>query len=50
MLQVRMEENELHLCHLILFYFRKGRNAVQIVKRICAVHGDGAVADSTAHK
>ncbi|KZC12778.1 hypothetical protein WN55_04300 [Dufourea novaeangliae] len=27
----------------MLFYFRKGKNATQTTKKICTVHGDGAV-------
>jgi len=35
---------------LMLFYFRKGKNAAQTAKKICIVYGDSAVAESTVRK
>jgi len=45
-----MEENKVHFRHLMLFYFRKGKNAAQTAKKICIVYGDSAVAESTIRK
>lgn len=41
----------MHFRHLMLFYFRRGRKAVQTAKKICAVYGDCAIAKrSTVRK
>ena len=32
------------------YYFKKGKNATEIQKKICAVYGEGAVADRTCQK
>lgn len=45
-----MEENKIHFRHLMLFYFRKSKNAVQATKKICNIYGDNAVAESTVRK
>lgn len=45
-----MEDNELHFCHLMLFYFWKSKNAVKTAKILCAVYCDGTIAESTDHK
>jgi len=45
-----MKENKVHSRHLMLFYFRKGKNAAQTAKKICIVYGDSAVAESTVRK
>ena len=29
----------------MLYYFKKGKNATEIQKKICAVYGEGAVTD-----
>ena len=29
--------------HIILYYFKKGKNTTEIQKKICAVYGEGAV-------
>lgn len=43
-LTVKMkEENKMHFRHLMLFNFRKGKNAIETTKKICAVYGDGVV-------
>lgn len=39
-----------HIRHIILFYFRKGKNATQTQKKICAVYGEDAVTDRTCQK
>jgi len=35
-----MAENKEHFRHIMLFYFRKGKNASQTQKKICAVYGE----------
>lgn len=45
-----MEDNKLHFRHLMLFYFRKGENTTQATKEICAVYGEGALAERTVRK
>lgn len=38
-----MEENKVHIRHILLFCFRKGRNAAQTRREICDVYGAEAV-------
>jgi len=45
-----MEENKVHFRYLMLFYFRKGKNAAQTENKICIVYGDHAVAESIIRK
>jgi len=45
-----MEENKVHFRHLMLFFYRKGKNATQMANKICAVYGEGAVAERTVRK
>ena len=40
----------MHCRHLMLFFYRKGKNATQTANKICAVYGDGAIADRTVRK
>ena len=40
-----MEENKVHFRHIMLHYFKKGKNATEMQKKICAVYGEGAVTD-----
>ena len=42
-------ENTQHFQHIMLYYFKKGKNATEIQK-ICAVHGEGAVTDRMCQK
>ena len=45
---LKMEENMQHFRHITLYYFKKGRNTIEIQKKkICAVYGEGAVTDGT---
>jgi len=46
---LKMAENKEHFRHIMLFYFRKGKNISQTQKKICAVHGESAI-DSTCRK
>ncbi|GFV48376.1 histone-lysine N-methyltransferase SETMAR [Trichonephila clavipes] len=38
-----MENQKEHFRHILLFYFRKGKNASQAHKKLCAVYGDEAL-------
>ena len=38
-----MENQKEHYRHILLFYFRKGKNASQAHKKLCAVYGDEAL-------
>ena len=42
-----MEGKQEHFWHIILYYFKKGKNTTEMPKKICAVYGDGAVTDQT---
>ncbi|XP_011859834.1 PREDICTED: histone-lysine N-methyltransferase SETMAR-like isoform X2 [Vollenhovia emeryi] len=47
---LNMEGNKVHFRHLMLFLYWKGRNATQAANKICAVYGEGAVAERTVRK
>ena len=38
-----MEEQDAHFRHILLYYFRKGKNASQARKKSCAVYGNEAL-------
>ncbi|CAK9803100.1 hypothetical protein ANTQUA_LOCUS3582 [Anthophora quadrimaculata] len=38
-----MEEQNAHFRHILLYYFRKGRNTSQAYKKLCAVYGNEAL-------
>ena len=38
-----MENQKEHYRHILLFYFRKGKNASQARKKLCALYGDEAL-------
>ena len=40
-----MEENVQHFWHIMLDYFKRGKNATDVQKEICTVCGEGAVSD-----
>ena len=42
-----MEENMQHFRHTVLYYFKKGKNATEMQKKVCAVYGEGAGTDRT---
>ena len=42
-----MEENTQHFWHVMLYYFKKGKNTREMQTNICAVYGEGAVTDRT---
>ena len=47
---LNMEENKVHFRHLMLFFYGKGKNATQAANKICAVYGEGAIAERTVRK
>ena len=46
----KMEENKQHIWHMMLYYFKKGKNATEMQEKICAVYGEGVVIDQTCQK
>ena len=42
---LKMEENKQHFQHIMLYYFKKCKNATETQKTICAVYGESAVID-----
>ena len=44
---LKVEENIQHFWHILLYYVTKGKNATEMQKKNCAVHGEGAVTDHT---
>ena len=47
---LKMEENKQQVQHIMLHYFKKGKNTTEMQKKICAVYGEGAVTDRTSQK
>ena len=50
---LKMEENKWHFLHkyiLCFYYFKKGKNATERQKKICAVYGEDAVTDRMCQK
>ena len=47
---LKMEENKWHFQHIVLYYFKKGKNATETQKKICAVYGEDAVTGSLCGK
>ena len=47
---LKIEEDIQHFWHIMLYYFKKGKNASETQKMICAVHGEGAATDQTCQK
>ena len=47
---LKMEENKQHFQHIMLYYFKKGKNATETQKQIWGVCGEGAVTDQTCQK
>ena len=39
-----------HFWHIMIYYFKKGKNATEMQKKICAVYGEDAVTDQTCQK
>ena len=47
---LKMEENKQHFQHVMLYYFKKGKNTTEMQKQICAVYGEGAVTEQMCQK
>ena len=47
---MKMEDNEQNFQLIMPYYFKKGKNATETQKKICAVYGEGAVTDRTCQK
>ena len=47
---LKMEEKKQHSWHIMLYYFKKGKNTTEMQKKICAVYGEGAVTDQMCQK
>ena len=47
---LKMEEYMQHFWHIMLYYFKEGKNTTEMQKRICAVCGEGAVTDPMCQK
>ena len=47
---LKLKENVQHFQRTMLYYFKKGQNASETQKMICAVYGEGAVNDLTCQK
>ena len=45
-----MEENMQHFWHIMLYYFKKGKNATKMQKKIWPVYAEGAVTDEMCPK
>ena len=45
-----MEENMQHFQRMMFHYFKKGKSATEMQKKICIVYGEGAVTDWTCEK
>ena len=44
---LKIEEKKQHFQHIMLYYFKKCKNATETQKKFCAVYGEGAVTDRT---
>ena len=47
---LKIEGKKQHFQYIMLYYFKKGKNATEMQKQICAVYGEGAVTDRTCQK
>ena len=45
-----MKENTHHFWHIMLYYFKKVKNAMEMQSKICAVYGEGTVTDLSCKK
>ena len=42
---LKVKEDMQHFWYIMLHYFKKGKNATEMHKKICAACGEGAVSD-----
>ena len=47
---LKMEENMQHFQHIMLYYFKTGKNTTETQKNICTAYGEGAVTDQMCQK
>ena len=47
---LKMEEDTQHFWHIMLYYFKQGKNETKTQRKICAGYGEGAVADRMYQK
>ena len=47
---LKVEEDMQHFWHIVLHYFKKGKNATEMQEKICALYGEGAVTDQMCQK
>ena len=45
-----MEEDMQHFWHITFYYFKKGKKAIEVQKKISAVYGEGVVTDWMCQK
>ena len=45
-----MEEYMQHFWHIMLYYFKKGKNTTEMQEKNCAVYGEGSVTDPMCQK
>ena len=43
-------EDMQHFWHIMLYYFKKGKNTAETQRKICAVCGEGAVTDRACQR
>ena len=46
---LKVEENAQHFWHIMLYYLKKGKNAIEMQKKNCAVYGE-VVTDQMCQK
>ena len=49
-LTLKMEENKQYFQHIMLYCFKKGKNATEMQNKIHGVYGEGAVTDQKCQK
>ena len=47
---LKMEEDTQHFQHIMLYYFKRGKNTIEMQKKSCAVYGEGTVTDQMCQK
>ena len=47
---LKTEEDTQHFWHIMLCYFKKGKNTTEMQKKICAVYGEGAMIGQPCQK
>ena len=47
---LKMEENKQHFQYIMLYYFKKSKNATEMQKNLCAVYGESSMNDQMCQK